>query len=150
MIPPGALFLGLMGLLPFVYCALVMVWPDFDIVRPYWGAADNIAQIYGLVILCFMAGALWGFATKTARPWGYILSVLPALWGFFIAATPQNMSFISLIYGFGGLLILDFWFWSQGLAPVWWMRLRLILTALVVSALFICDRPTLIRSLLPI
>ena len=34
-----------------------------------------------------------------------------------------------------GLLLLDFSFARQGLAPPWWMRLRLILTAVVLACL---------------
>ncbi|MEO0918937.1 MAG: DUF3429 domain-containing protein, partial [Pseudomonadota bacterium] len=37
--------------------------------------------------------------------------------------------------GFIALLGLDFTFQKQGLAPEWWMRLRLLLTGIVVLCL---------------
>ena len=43
---------------------------------------------YGTVILAFMSGVLWGFATKAPErqaPVCYALSVIPALWAFFMA-----------------------------------------------------------------
>ena len=44
---------------------------------------------------------------------------------------------ISLIAGFIGLLGLDYMFWKQGLAPDWWMNLRLMLSVVVVASLAI-------------
>ena len=41
----------------------------------------------------------------------------------------------ALAAGFVGLLGLDWSFWRQGLAPEWWMRLRILLTAIVVLCL---------------
>ena len=42
---------------------------------------------------------------------------------------------IYLMAGFVLLLGLDFMFWQQGLAPRWWMRLRIGLTAVVLACL---------------
>lgn len=44
---------------------------------------------------------------------------------------------LNLIFGFVGLLMLDFAFFSWGLTPRWWMNLRLLLTAIVVTCLAI-------------
>ncbi len=41
----------------------------------------------------------------------------------------------NLIFGFLGLLALDFAFWRWGLAPAWWMQLRVLLTGLVILCL---------------
>ena len=98
--------------------------------------------VYGLVILCFMSGVLWGFASKGQQAWPYVLSVLPALWGFFAgglhmlspASTAQGtLGF--LMIGFAALVGLDLVFQRAGLAPVWWMRLRVPLTASVLACL---------------
>ena len=79
-IPRSAMVLGLAGLIPFLWGALTVVsepaaefglrtfGPRF--VGPYVGLA------YGTVILSFMSGVLWGFATKadgTAATIGYTL-----------------------------------------------------------------------------
>ena len=93
---------------------------------------------YGTIILAFMSGVLWGFATKAEGPQaalGYALSVVPALWAFFMVGGGAAASAIFLIAGYIGLLALDFHFWRQGLAPEWWMRLRILLTTVVVACL---------------
>jgi hypothetical protein len=46
-----------------------------------------------------------------------------------------SASVIYLAAGFAGLLALDATFAAQGLAPRWWMRLRLLLTAVVLACL---------------
>lgn len=141
-IPRSALVLGLAGVLPFVfgvitiYNAPLAEWtvqtlsPRF--IGPYVGLA------YGTVILSFMSGVLWGFATKAdggQAATGYALSVLPALWAFFMVGGGPVSAGMNLIAGFVALLVLDFAFWSWGLAPRWWMALRVLLTALVIACL---------------
>ena len=64
-----------------------------------------------------------------------VLSVLPALWVFFTVGAGPTSSAIYLIAGFIGLLALDWSFWRQGLAPEWWMRLRILLTVVVGACL---------------
>ena len=93
---------------------------------------------YGQIILAFMSGVLWGFATRAKggrAALGYTLSVLPALWVFFTVGAGAASSAGFLIAGFVGLLALDWVFWRQALAPEWWMRLRIMLTAVVVICL---------------
>ena len=41
----------------------------------------------------------------------------------------------NLMYGFAGLLLLDAMFSYWRLTPVWWMRLRVLLTAVVLTCL---------------
>ena len=47
----------------------------------------------------------------------------------------QGEAAVNLFAGFAGLLMLDFFFAKQGLAPSWWMRLRVLLTAVVLACL---------------
>ncbi len=85
-----------------------------------------------------MFGVLWGFATKTSgtvATTGYALSVIPALWAFFFVGGGPVSAAIYLIFGFVGLLGLDWLFWKQELAPDWWMPLRIGLTIVVVLCL---------------
>ncbi len=138
-IPRPPLLLGLAGLLPFLAGALIVA-SGFEI--PYAGdtvPGDGRAILvqYGIVIQAFMSGALWGFATKSDRALPYILSVLPALWTFFYATGPEPRALLNLALGFIALLGLDAWFMAQSLAPPWWLRLRLLLTAVVVPCLLI-------------
>lgn len=141
-IPRVPLLLGLAGLIPFLWGALTLVsdplaafgaetlGPRF--IGPYVGLA------YGTVILAFMSGVLWGFATKAegqVAATGYALSVIPALWAFLFVGGGPTSAAINLIAGFVGLLGLDWLFWKQGLAPRWWMALRVMLTVVVVATL---------------
>lgn len=138
-IPRSALVLGLAGVIPFAWGALTVLLPDLA----YWGQSALGARFigpyvqlyYGAIILAFMSGVLWGFATKASGPRatvGYALSVIPALWAFFMAGGGPTAAAGNLITGFLALLLLDWYFWQQGLAPRWWLRLRALLTALVV------------------
>ncbi|WP_372893463.1 DUF3429 domain-containing protein, partial [Rhodosalinus sp.] len=97
-----------------------------------------VMLFYGAIILSFMSGVLWGFATKAegqVAATGYALSVIPALWAFFMTGGGPVWAGSSLIAGFVGLLGLDWLFWRYGLAPAWWMTLRVLLTAIVVICL---------------
>lgn len=142
MIPRAPLILGLAGLIPFLWGALTLVSGDLA----NWGVqtlgarfvAPFVLLNYGQIILAFMSGVLWGFATRASgsrAAVGYALSVIPALWVFFTVGAGPGSSAIFLIAGFLGLLVLDWSFWRQGLAPEWWMRLRLLLTTVVVACL---------------
>ncbi len=141
-IPRMPLALGLAGLVPFVWGALTLAVPSVGV----WGAGalgprfvgPYVQLSYGIVILAFMSGVLWGFATRATgavAASGYALSVLPALWAFlFVGGGPVSAA-IYLAAGFVGLLGLDWLFWRQGLAPAWWMHLRILLTVVVVACL---------------
>ncbi len=82
-----------------------------------------------------MSGALWGFASRgtgAVAASGYALSVLPALWAFFFVGGGPVSAAMWLALGFVGILGLDWMFQRQGLAPPWWMGLRVVLTSIVV------------------
>ncbi len=138
-IPRSALILGLAGLLPFLWGALTVTVPQ----TAFWGQANlgprfigpYVQLFYGAIILSFMSGVLWGFATKATgqiATASYVLSVIPALWAFFMTGGGPTAAAVNLIVGFLGLLLLDWHFWRLGLAPPWWMHLRGLLTAIVI------------------
>ncbi|GGL70918.1 DUF3429 domain-containing protein [Wenxinia marina] len=141
-IPAAPLALGLAGLLPFLWGAACVLWPDLAMwtaraVGPRF-AGPYVQLSYGTVILAFMSGVLWGFATKAEgrqAAVGYALSVIPALWAFFMVGAGPVSAAMNLIFGFLGLLLLDWQFARWGLAPRWWMTLRVLLTAVVVLCL---------------
>ena len=135
MIPKPALVLGLAGLLPFLACVVAILtgWPML-----LTGREGLIMVHYGIIILAFMSGVLWGFATRATGRMaaiGYGLSVLPALWAFLTTLGPTSQALSALIIGYLGLLCLDWHFWRLELAPTWWMRLRLILSTGVLASL---------------
>jgi len=143
-IPRAPLWLGFAGLIPFVWSALTLLLPDLA----HWGARTlgprfagaYVMLFYGAVILAFMSGVLWGFAMRlpaSRATAGYVLSVLPALWAFFMTGGGVAATGLSLIAGFTFILGVDWWFARWGLAPGWWLPLRLMLTAVVVTCLAI-------------
>lgn len=140
-IPRSALILGLLGVLPFLWGALTTVLPNLGAsALPYMNArliGPFVQLWYGAIILSFMSGVLWGFATKAEgwQVWGYALSTVPALFCFFFVGAGADNSADMLIVGFAGLLGLDYLFSRRGLTPDWWMQLRILLTALVVLSL---------------
>lgn len=140
-IPRSALLLGLAGVLPFLWGALSTLHPELGrALAPVVGerlVGPYIQLQYGVVVLAFMSGVLWGYATKADRRQGlcYALSTLPALWAFFMVSAGVFHASLALITGFLGLLALDWQFSTWGLTPVWWMKLRILLTSLVVLSL---------------
>jgi hypothetical protein len=141
-IPRAPLLLGLAGLIPFVWGTLTYLNPSLQA----WGISQlgprfvgpYIQLFYGSVILSFMSGVLWGFATKAngrQAAVGYSLSVLPALWAFFMTGGGPVGAGTNLMFGFAGLLLLDAAFSRWGLTPEWWMPLRVLLTSIVLICL---------------
>lgn len=137
MMPPrAAIALTATGALPFVAAALTTtgLWPIA-------GDGRALALAYGTVIAAFMAGVLWGFAAKGRALWPYALSVLPALHVFF--TVPQHPWRVAgdplahLIANFAMLLALDLLFQVKGLAPRWWLWLRVPVTGVVLTCLIL-------------
>jgi hypothetical protein len=142
--PRSAIILALAGLLPFVWGIFAVPgtasadWTLTNLSPRLIGPYVQLA--YGTVILSFMSGVLWGFATRatgTIAASAYGLSTLPALWVFFMIGGGPTSAAINLIFGFIGLLMLDVAFWRMALAPAWWLTLRVPLTSLVILCLII-------------
>jgi len=93
---------------------------------------------YSAVIMSFMSGVLWGFSTKTTQLKAaicYTLSVLPALAVFFLVSTNPENKIEFLMVGFCLLIVLDLIFSKLDLTPTWWLRLRTVITSLVLLCL---------------
>lgn len=141
-VPRTPFLLGFAGLIPFLWGALTVLMPQLAL----WGAETIGARyvgpylqlFYGGVILAFMSGVLWGFATKAEgriAPMAYVLSVVPALWAFFVTGGGPVSAALNLIAGYLALLLLDWQYSRWGLTPAWWMPLRVTLTLVVVLCL---------------
>lgn len=130
-IPRAAALLTALGALPFLAGALMaMLGWEF-----HYKSGQDILASYSWVIMSFMGGCLWGFAAKAETDglkW-YGISVLPALYAFFVS----DHGLLLLAAGFVALLGLDWLFQRAGLAPIWWMRLRIPVSLVVILCLVI-------------
>ena len=108
---------------------------------------DNILILYGIIILSFISGSFWSMAIQsefTLNKKVYIISVLPSLLMFVFLACHVLLvidnvaySFFIIIFSFIGILMFDLYFSNINLAPRWWLKLRFILTPIVLITLFV-------------
>lgn len=134
-IPTTALTLGLGGLVPFLTSAAVCFSPDLSI-RAFgsWALAA-----YGAVILSFLGGIKWGILLNDRaklRPWKpIVLSIVPSLIAWSALLTPAIPRLLLLVVGFVLQYYLDQASVTQKRLPVWYGKLRLILTCGAVASL---------------
>lgn len=133
--PPVAVaWLGAAGFLPFAASAAVLGWGP-----PSWQALAAASQLaYGAVILSFLGGILWGLAISPARAPGWrwpALSVLPALvaWPALLWGGASGLWLLAV--SFLAMPLVDRVAVAAGLAPGWYLSLRLPLSGLVAAAL---------------
>ena len=131
--PKSGLWLGYMGLLPFLAGAVWLITPGL----PLKGIALKALILYGAVILSFLGGVRWGLAiakinANIARP--LIFSVIPSLLGWVAALSEPRVGLLILALAFSSLYFADL---KLSLAPDWYKSLRLPLTAGAVMALLL-------------
>ncbi len=141
-IPRAPLALGLAGLLPFLAGAANSLgltaglsFPEPPHPFSILGEGPALLIAYATVILSFMSGILWGFATRSTRPAFYVLSVVPALWAFFTLGDPQDQ-LLRFMVGFLMLSLVEQLYIKAGLTPDWWQPLRATLTIVVLICLY--------------
>ena len=146
--PKIALWLGGLGALPFLALTVVACVAAEGVAL----AAVEAEIAYGAVILSFIAGAHWGFAShfitgSSTATAGKLLgfSVLPSLMGWVALLLPTPWSAALLGATFAAILFLDRWAVTMSFAPIWWMRLRLPLSATVATLLFITFAAAILR-----
>lgn len=134
-IPPAALLLGLGGLIPFIACAASVAadWP-----LPLIDDPARALLGYAAVILSFLGGVRWGFALRMAdaglQARAFALSVGPSIAAWLTLLAPTLMGLAAMPALFLMLGVADMRMTDIG-APIWYRRLRLLLTAIVVVAL---------------
>ena len=143
-IPPAALILGFAGLIPFIWGALLVLGINNGISAQMPEVLRGDGRLlmirYGGIILPFMGGVLWGFAAQASgirAASGFALSVVPALWWFFMPGVGPTSALTNLATGFMGVLLLDYAFHKWGLTPPWWIALRVQLSIAVMICLAI-------------
>lgn len=126
-VPRAALILGLAGLLPSIAALAAAA------ALPEWReAAARVGLAYGAVIASFVGGAWWGLAAARAEaaalPRLLVLSVLPSLVAWPALLVPTTTGMLLLAGLFATLLPTDRRLLRDGVAPAWWMGLRMPLS----------------------
>lgn len=126
--PAAAWILGAAGVIPALFFAAVAVFGD----TPYWPHAWRGMLSYGAVILAFIGGAWWGLASAPAvsgrRFWLYALAVTPALIAAGCLVVAEWRALGVLAAAFLAALVVDARLVAAGLAPRWWLGVRLALS----------------------
>ncbi len=131
-VPQAARILGFFGLVPQLVTLFVVI-SDHD---RYTYAAQALAFAYAALIVSFLGGIWWGLAAKTPTPpgWLWVAAIFPSLFAFasflpwaFGGAWP-GPSLIMLGSGLLASLLVDLQLARVGLAPRWWMALRVPLS----------------------
>lgn len=139
-LPPLAMLLGLLGLVPFLAAgfAAVGLQHPIDASRALGGLVA-----YGAVILSFLGAVHWGFAiedeTGLAETARLGLGVLPALLGWvallaFMEGDPA-IALALLVLGFVAVIATEQRGGARGVVPRAYLGLRWVLTAIVVPVL---------------
>jgi hypothetical protein len=131
-VPRPVLIYGLLGLLPFLAPPVVVVaWP------PWGGLAVLVQALYAGLILSFLGGVRWGFAVKQApiSATTITLSMTPTLAALAIVTVFAHAPRLELAAL--ALALTAHWAWDLRAltAPVWFPRLRTILTLGAVAGL---------------
>jgi hypothetical protein len=135
-IPGAALSLGLAGLIPFAAGAAAL-WAPLPVLTPDTGLKLIIG--YGAIILSFLGGIRWGTAIGPydTRRQGleFSASVLGSLAGLAALFIPPVPALTLLIAGFLMQALWDVTSVETGRLPVWFGKLRMLLTAGAVISL---------------
>lgn len=138
-IPTVALVLGIAGLAPFLACATALL---LNVPLPLIGVGQEVRRaliVYAVAILSFLGGVRWGIALGysdsrlAARD--LVISVVPALVGWWAALLPARHDMWVMAVAFVALGLLDYGLACRTVAPEWYGRLRLGLSAAVASIL---------------
>ncbi|TPE52470.1 DUF3429 domain-containing protein [Amaricoccus solimangrovi] len=144
-VPLPALVIGWLGLVPFVYAVALLfatpgTLPTFGVAPTGPAGGLHVLESFGAAILAFMGGCLWGFASAPPRVprWTLLLaSGVPVIASYFAIQSHPARSCVFLAFGFVALQGIDIVFQRLGVAPDYWLTLRLPLTAGVMTCLLI-------------
>ena len=136
-VPPMALLLGLLGLLPFIMGG-VGVW--LAVLGDLRFALPLIVIAYGCLIASFLGGVRWGAAMQNNEqnneqhgadghlPRHLVMALVPTLIALVAFMLPLPQAFTLLIILFVAQAVLDINSTQQGEMAAWYAPLRLLLT----------------------
>jgi hypothetical protein len=143
-VPRASALWGVLGLVPFLYGVGMMfsapeTLPTFGFFDSSPAGGVQILERFGAAILAFMGGCLWGFSSSGRRPTLVTLggSAIPAFIAVIAIRTNPALSCLWLAFGFVVLQGLDVLYTRAGIAPDYWLSLRLPLTAGVMACLLV-------------
>jgi hypothetical protein len=144
-VPLPALVVGWLGLVPFVYAVMLLFavpgsLPTFGLAPSGPAGGMHVLEFFGAAILAFMGGCLWGFASAPPRAprWPFLIAAsVPAVAAYLAIQPHPGRSCVFLAFGFVILQGIDIGFQRLGLAPAYWLSLRLPLTAGVMTCLLV-------------
>ena len=134
-----ASILTLAGAVPFVFAAIFMYW---DLERlPLIGDVQKVIDVYGLVIVVFIAGSFWGISVNLAGKKRNALMVISnalTLLAFFSYFWLKIIPFqLVLIFLLVALLFVDYWLYFLEVNTKEYVALRLVVSIIVVGSLSI-------------
>jgi len=138
-VPAAAAWLGALGAVPFLACAGAILFGPAEIA----GTASDVVTAYGAIILSFLGGIQWGFATRNV-PVGnehiallrrLSMSVLPSLMAWAALLVPRETGLHVLAGAFLLVFAFDIRAARMNAAPGWYPSLRMPLTFLVVASI---------------
>ena len=136
-IPTPALILGVRGLLPFAFLAIgIAAFPD-----PNLSYFLGWLVQYGALIASFVGALQWGLVVRDPNlsshdQWSaFGWSVCPALIAWVALQLPQYAGCYLLALLFVVCWLMDWRFAQRHALPVWYMRLRTVLTGGAVLSL---------------
>jgi len=134
-IPPAFMIFGAAGLLPPLALVLMMLLDPGSLAVP---ALYAVTLVYGALILSFIGGAWWGFAAREERvsAWVLALAVTPTLVGLgllLVTARYPLAGGLALALAVAASPLLDLQMRRRGLAPSWWLKLRVPLSLALAS-----------------
>lgn len=136
-VPRAARWVGLGGLIPFAAGAVTVLLTE----GPSHVAATDGLAAYGAILLAFLGGCRWGFASaglgEGPQLWPLTIAVVPALYAWVVLPAPWPAAPVLLAIGFIALFGADVVLTRQHGAPRWWPALRLLLTAGAVLSLLL-------------
>ena len=131
--PATARWLGYAGLLPQLAAVAIVLTH-----HPSWRfAALALAYAYAALILSFIGGVWWGLAARSggkAEVWVWIAAVMPSLialasaipWAIGTEWPGPSLGWLG--FALLGSIAIDYKLQGAGLAPSWWMTLRIPLS----------------------
>jgi hypothetical protein len=124
--------LGFLLVIPFIYAALALaglVTPP----RTYWADPYAMLNAYGAIYLAMLGGVYWGFAAKRPNILDVLIAIVPpfaALGGSF-----YQLPVLPFAIGIAAMLVFDILYIARGMAPRWWLSLRIYTSIIAVGAL---------------